>query len=236
LGMLSRLAQYLIKMLLPVKSLMEFFDFKPYVWFREIYNYPQNYPVVFWATSLIVMLAASFIVFGSLKFSGRRIVWPLLFSALALSVYLPFHNTGERFLYLPSAGAATGLAVWLAKLGDRKRKLGLALLALTLAVYGGSLGNRIYRWHQVGKLTARTLARLDQRTAKLPPGSLVYLNDMPGLIYGIPCFSYFTFNHAWEYTYHGRKIGFYFDPAPRPVITGAEFTFSLQQLDFKPLP
>ena len=40
LGMSSRLAQYLIKMLLPVKSLMELFSFRPYVWFREIYSSP----------------------------------------------------------------------------------------------------------------------------------------------------------------------------------------------------
>ena len=236
LGMLSRLAQYLIKMLLPVKSLMEFFDFGPYDWFREIYNYPQSHPVAFWTTSILAMLAASCVVFIWYISSGRRIIWPFLFSALALSVYLPFYNTGERFLYLPSAGAAVGLAVWLATLGYRKRKLGMILLALTLMVYGWSLGNRIYRWHQAGNFTALALDRLEQRTTGLPPGSQVYLKDMTGLIYGIPFFSYFTFNHAWDYTYPRRKLGFYFDPAPRPVDTGADFTFSLEQLDFKPLP
>jgi len=234
--MSSRLAQYLIKMLLPVKSLMELFAFRPYVWFREIYSSPQMHPVAFWTTCLGSLLVLSFIFYRAIKASGRQIIWPFLFSALALSVYIPFYNTGERFLYLPSAGAAAGLAVWIAGLIDHKRKLGFILLALIIAVYGVSFGNRIYRWHQVGKLTAQALARLEQRTEKLPPGSIVYLNDMNGLIYGIPCFSYYTFNHSWEYTFPGRKIEYYFDPAPKPRKIDAAFSFSLKELDFMPLP
>lgn len=236
LGMSSRLAQYLIKMLLPVKSLMELFAFRPYVWFREIYSSPQAHPVAFWATCLGSLLVLSLIFYRGVKSSGRQIIWPFLFSTLALSVYLPFYNTGERFLYLPSAGAATGLAVWIAGLIGHNRKLGLSLLALTFMVYGVSFGNRIHRWHQVGNLTAQALNRLEQRTEKLPPGSLVYLNDMPGLIYGIPFFSYYTFNHAWEYAFPGRKVEYYFDPAPKPRIADAVFSFSLKELDFKPLP
>lgn len=232
----SRLAQYFIKMLIPVKSLMELFAFRPYVWFREIYSSPQTHPVAFWATCLGSLLVLSLFFYRGIKVSGRQIIWPFLFSALALAVYLPFYNTGERFLYLPSAGAAAGLAVWIAGLIGRKRRLGLSLLALTLMVYGVSVGNRIYRWHQAGHLTAQALARLEQRTEKLPPGSLVCLNDMPGLIYGIPFFSNYTFNHAWEYTFPGRKVEYYFDPDPKPRIADAVFSFSLKELDFKSLP
>jgi hypothetical protein len=236
LGMSSRLAQYLIKMLLPVKSLMEFFAFRPYFWFREIYNSPQMHPLAFWTTSLGAMLAILFIVYRVLKKSGHRAVWPFLFSVLALSVYLPFYNTGERFLYLPSAGAAVGLAVWIARLIDDKRKLGLFILTLIVAVYGLSFSNRLYRWHQVDNMGQQALTRLNQRTEMLAPGSLVYLTDMPGLIYGIPCFSYYTFNHAWEFTFPNRNIEYYFDPAPRPRKVGAAFSFSLKELDFKPRP
>ena len=232
----SRLAQYFIKMLLPVKSLMELFAFRPYVWFREIYSSPQMHPAAFWTTSLVSLLVLLFIFYRAMKASGRQIVWPLLFSALALAVYLPFYNTGERFLYLPSAGMAVGLAVWIAGLIGRKRKLGFSLLALIILVYGVSFGNRIFRWHQVGNLTAQALSRLEQRTEKLPPGSLVYLNEMPGLIYGIPFFSYYTFNHAWQYTFPGREVEYYFDPAPKPRKVEAIFSFSLKDFDFKPLP
>ncbi|MBI5804495.1 glycosyltransferase family 39 protein [candidate division TA06 bacterium] len=236
LGMSIRLAQYLIKILLPVKSLMELFAFRPYVWFREIYSFPQMHPVAFWATSISALLIILFSFYGVVKTSGRQIVWPFLFSALALSVYLPFYNTGERFLYLPSAGVAVGLSLWIAKIIGNKRNLGLSLLALTLMIYGISFGNRIYRWHRVGDVTAQALARLDQRTEMLAPGSQVYLTDMPGLVFGIPCFSYYTFNHAWEYTFPGRKVEYYFDPAPKPKKIGAAFSFSLKELDFSPLP
>jgi hypothetical protein len=234
--MLSRMAQYFIKMLLPVKSFMEFFAFKPYVWFREIYNYPQIHPAAFWVLSLGALLVISYLSYRLIRSYGSRIIGPFMFSALALSVYLPFYNTGERFLYLPSAGAAVGLAVWVAGIQGKKKNLGLILLALITMVYGVSFGNRVYRWHQVGNMNQKALARLEQRTEKLPLGSLVYLHDMPGLVYGIPFFSYFTFNHAWDYTYPGRKLGFYFDPAPKPQNAGADLNFSLKEFDFKPLP
>jgi hypothetical protein len=234
--MLSRLAQYLIKMMLPVKSLMEFFAFRPYAWFREIYNYPQMHPAAFWATSLGALMAISFLFYGSIKACGSRIIWPLLFSILALSVYLPFYNTGERFLYLPSAGAAVGLAAWVSVMLGKRRNLGLGLLVLIVMVYGVSFGNRVHRWHQVGDMNQKALARLEQMTEKLPPGSRVYLEEMPGLVYGIPFFSYFTFNDAWRYAYPERIVEFYFDPAPRPGNTAADLYFSLKETDFMTLP
>lgn len=236
LRMFTRLAQYFIKMLLPVKSLMEFFAFKPYGWFREIYGYPQLHPAAFWTTSIVSLAALFFVFYRAIKLSGHKILRPLLFSALALSVYLPFYNTGERFLYLPSIGAAVILAAWISNISAKKRKLGSVLLALILIVYGVSFGNRLYRWHQVGKLNRQAMANLEQRTEDLLPGSQVYLGNMPGLLFGIPFFSYFTFNHGWNYTFPSRKMEFYFAPAPRPANTTADLIFSPEDAGFKIMP
>lgn len=212
LAMLVRALGYLVKMLVPVKSLMELLGFDLYLRLRDVFADPSGHTVVFLLSSLATALAGALLLWIMAK-GGRAVLGALLFAGLALSVYLPFSGTAERFLYLPSAGAAAALAAAVDRLKAARLPLYLALGLL--AAYTVSLQNRIHRWEQVGQLTGSFYANLMAEITGSPTDR-VYIENLPSTLYGVPYLSFYTINHGWRFHYPEKGLEIYSDPAPRP--------------------
>jgi len=228
----SRLAQYLLKVLLPIKTLMEFSRFKLYHALRNIYASPDQNLLLYWILTISVVLVFIFVIWLLMKFQGRKMVFGLSFFSLALIIYLPFYYSGERFLYLPSAGIALLVSLIIKDVYSSQRMLGKIMLLLLLLIYGFSFYQRQYRWRQVAKINENVIGRLDSQTSGLPAEANIYLENVPGTLYGIPFLSYYTFNDAWKYSFKKSKKTFFFEPAPPPGKVQAVFTFSRTELNF----
>ncbi len=214
LSMLVRGLGYLVKMLVPVKSLLELSGFDLYHQLREVLADPSGHPVAFLLSSLATALAGALLLWTLAK-GGRAVLGALLFAGLALSVYLPFSGTAERFLYLPSVGVAAALAAALDRLKASRRPLYLYLALGLLSAYTVSLQNRIHRWEQVGQLTEMFYADLMSLVSESPTGR-VYIENMPSTLYGVPYLSFYTINHGWRFHNPDKSLEIYSDPAPRP--------------------
>lgn len=233
LAMLVRALGYLVKMLVPVKSLMELSGFDLYLRLREVFSDPSGHTVAFLLSSLATALAGALLVWIMAK-EGRAVRGALLFAGLALSVYLPFSGTAERFLYLPSVGVAAALAAALDRLKASRLPLYLALALGLLSAYTVSLQNRINRWEQVGQLTGMFYADLMGQVSA-SPNSRVYIESLPSTLYGVPYLSFYTINQGWRFHYPEKGLEIYSDPAPRPGdALGLTYNAELHQLKRNP--
>lgn len=216
-SILIRAAQYLIKMIIPVKSLMDITGFGLYGRLREIVTNPSENMFVFWSLSIVCILILIAVIYTVFKKIGKMTFVPLIFSILALSVYLPFSNSGERFLYFPAIGVALLLAMAIRQMICYKRTWAIILLVMIFGAYSFSLQNRIYRWKMVGESTSAFYAKLYDMTRQIPEDSKIFIRNLPSTKYGIPFLSFYTINDSWIYYYPSRKLMIYSDPAPIPA-------------------
>jgi hypothetical protein len=216
LAMIARALNYLVKMLVPLKSLMEVAGFGLYLRLRDIYQNPGDNPGLFLLTNLTAAAAAGAMLWLMVKQAGRTVLLPLLFSGLALAAYLPFSGTAERFLYLPSAGIAVAWAMGLDRLRSSRPRLFLVLSLGLVSAYTISLQNRIHRWDQVGRLTVSFYSNLERATGPGPVWDKVYVYDLPSTLFGGPYLSFYTVNHGWRFHWPDRKLQIFAAPAPVP--------------------
>jgi hypothetical protein len=211
IGLASRLAQYLLKMLLPAKSIMEFFDFRIYDALRDLYLNPSANRTSYWSLNALALSILAAVLWFLLMTRKKGLIFGLLFSLAALLVYLPFYNPSERFLYLPSVGIAFIVALILHMLFDKGKRTGIILTAAVISIYTSALFNRQHRWIQVSDIHRQAVTALHGQLRPQSEETIINIADAPSHMYGVPFISVFTFNDAWSYLYPGSRTVFIFD-------------------------
>jgi hypothetical protein len=228
----GRIGLDIVKMLLPVKTLLELTGFGLYQTLRQAYSSPAEHPLLFLLLLGGGAIAAAAIVVLAFRSAGRRMLFPLALMLLGSIVYLPFHDTAERFLYFPSLGAALGMALVLTTPRGGQPRLLPVLAAVLVTVYAGCFAVRTVRWAEAGRATARQLGYLHQHTAGV---AHVAIEGAPTMLYGVPFISRYTFGDAWSYTYPARPLSFAFDTTAAPMGT-ATFRFNQQHIMLEAAP
>jgi hypothetical protein len=183
---------------------------------RQVYSSPAEHAAAFLLLAAGGVAAAAAVLALAFRFAGRRIIFPLSWMLLGSVVYLPFHNTAERFLYFPSLGAALGLALVLARWRGAQPRWLPMLAAALVAVYAGCFAVRTIRWAEAGLVTMRQVQYLHQHTAGVTG---VVINGAPTMLRGVPFISKYTFGDIWEYAYPGQPLSFAFDTSAAPTGT-----------------
>jgi len=210
LNLAHRLLHYLTAMSLPVKPVFELLGFNHYEALRLwVLSSPGAKPIL----GLIAILTLGALAVSLIKLPPGRQVWPgLIFALIALSVYLPFGQTSEHFLYLPSVGFAYALASLLIVAAERWRSAGTILTAVILSIYLFGSGSRLYRWRQASRISEENLSHLESMIADIPAGSRVLITGLNNRYFGLPFLGEHCLNEAWAYRFPAKRIHFYFDP------------------------
>lgn len=233
LDIARRLVHYLVAMAIPAKSLFAVIGFEKFEALRRWLASPSAFPAFYWSmaiASLAALLALACILF---KQSGRALVGPLVFIALALAVYIPFRNTSEHFLYFPSIGFCLATGTLLHGLSSKNFGAALALMISILTLYAASRAERMYRWHQASAQVERSLDQLSAVTSDLPDGSKVLVEGLDNRYFGIPFLGEHSLQDAWDLRHPRRSLGFYFDRTGRDssVVKYSPGSFSFRRAD-----
>ena len=209
----GRIGLDIVKTVFPVKTLLEVTGFGVYQSLRQVYSSPAEHTAAFLLLAAGGVAAAVAMLALAFYHSGRRMFFPLLLLLLGSVVYLPFHNTAERFLYFPSLGVALGLALVFAPGRSSQPRWLPVLTAALVTIYAGCFAHRTIRWAEAGRVTAQQVQYLHQRAGGL---SGVVINGAPTMLKGVPFISKYTFGDTWEYTYPGHPLSFAFDTTAAP--------------------
>jgi len=206
-----RLFQYMISMALPVKSMFELAGFRHFESLRGLLAAPGSSPAAYWSLTAAGVLMLALTAFFAFRLLGRGLSGPLAFSVLALGVYLPFRNTSEHFLYLPSIGLCYGLGLLIARLGERRPSAGFLTAIALLLLYLPARADRICRWRQASARLDSSLSQLAAEAEGVPDGAPVLVEGLDNRYHGIPFIGEHSLNDAWSWRNPGRHLEFYFD-------------------------
>lgn len=228
-----RLAHYLMAMAVPAKSLFGILGFEKFEALRCWLSSPSAFPALYWASaaaSLSALIAAAWFL---LKRRAGGLAGPLAFIALALSVYLPFRNTSEHFLYFPSLGFCLTAGIVLHSLSLKKAGIALAMSLALFTIYASSRAERLYRWHQASIQVERALEQLSALTSGLPDGTKVLVNGLDNRYFGIPFMGEHSVQDAWDWRNPRRPLTLYFDRTGRDgfVINYSPGSFSFSRAE-----
>jgi hypothetical protein len=106
----------------------------------------------------------------------------VIFSLIAIALYLPYPQSGNRFLYLPSAGLSLVVAAWMAE--HRPKRWRTMLFAAWLTVMSAAAVEQTSTWHQAGRIAERVIAAAERVRVRIPPGHSTVFYDLPVRYYG----------------------------------------------------
>jgi hypothetical protein len=139
--------------------------------------------VLFWAVGALGLAAAAALVLALLDplLDDDR-MWFLATVLVAALLPISALTEGERYLYLPSAGAALLVGVLVAELRGARLRLAIAAVSLVLAVSVVEIRSKIRDWTWAGAMTAAGARLAD---AALAPacgaGHVVFLTSPVGV-------------------------------------------------------
>lgn len=212
LGLAYRLLHYLTATLLPVKPFFDLMGFEHYEALRLLVMSSARAKYFLLSGMSLLALVGLGLLFLRLRIGPHFWLGPL-FTLSTLAVYLPFSQTSEHFLYLPSIGMAYALACLLSAAAQRWRSAGLILILTILTIYLAGYGNRLYRWQQASRAVAGNLVHLESMLADVPPGGRVLVEGLNNRYFGIPFLGEHCLQDAWDLQFPQRRISFYFEPA-----------------------
>jgi hypothetical protein len=118
------------------------------------------------------------------------------FDALLIATLLPISalTEGKRYLYLPSAATSLIVAVLLAELHGRARRIGLSIVAIVLAMSAVQIVVRVQDWRWAGRMTAEGAQLVDSTLSpSCGTGDVVFLTSPVGMRGVYSHFYYETF-------------------------------------------
>src|SRR4051812_2095226 len=149
---------------------------------------------VAWIVGAVALLAVGALIF----FLWRRLdddrYWFL--GALLIATLLPISalTEGKRYLYLPSAAMSLTLAVVVAELHGRTRRIALWIVAIALAISAIQIVVRVEDWRWAGRMTAEGAQLVDSTLApSCGTGHVVFLTSPVGMRGVYSHFYYETF-------------------------------------------
>jgi hypothetical protein len=209
---------YLVQYPFPVRTVFRVIGYEHYGQLRELLP-PVPHATLYIAG--IVVGAAAVVVY----LWRRWRVWPdtvrlgLVLTLVVIALYLPYPQSGNRFLYLPSVGLSLAVAAWV--IGARARRWKTAIFAVWLIVMSGAAVEQVSTWHEAGQLAERVLAAAERVRIRIPPEKSTVFYDLPVRYYGAYSLSS-GFREGLTLRTGGRYKGIYesyrrfFDTRPIP--------------------
>jgi len=144
------------------------------------------------AVALVAVIVVIYILWRRLLDDDRY--WFL--AALLVATLLPISalTEGKRYLYLPSAATALLVAVLVAELTERGRRVALTVVGVVLAVSTIQIAARIQDWRWAGQMTSAGAQLVDSTLApSCGTGHVVFLTSPVGMRGVYSHFYYETF-------------------------------------------